>query len=138
MNISVHTIERETMKTNFISEEVKNRLHENLGAFGTFLDYVILYSGITLSIVSYACLIAGIGVPVWTMLVPFLLFPFLKDFAIYFEPIAYIWGLVIVLNGSIETRSVIWFWIFFALWVIRFLFVLICTISFLRYTKNGS
>lgn len=122
------------MKIDFISENLKKDLNASLGSFGSFLYFLIKWVNMLIVVISFVLLCGNVGVPFWTIL-PLWIYPFLHDFSVCVEIPMYVSGLVVVLNGGLETSAIVQFWICFALWLIRFIFLILSIISRFRYNK---
>lgn len=122
------------MKIDFISETLKKDLNANLGSFGSFLYALIKLVNMSIVGISLVLLFGNVGVPIWTIL-PIGIYPFLHDFSVCAEIPMYVSGLVVVLSGGLETSAIVQFWICFAIWLIRFIFLILSIISRFRYNK---
>ena len=117
MLIVSHNKERiRIMKTS----SLKEKLQSVLGGVGIVLFYILVYGAFILTLVP----LLVIDAPAWVIILIGISDLALNMYAVIFEPIVYIWALVIVLNGGVATWLAVLFWIFFVLWLIRFIFAM--------------
>ena len=102
------------------TSSLKEKLQSVLGGFGIVLFYILVYGAFILTLVP----LLVIDAPSWVIILIGISDLALNMYAVIFEPIVYIWALVIVLNGGVANWLAVLFWIFFVLWLVRFIFAM--------------
>lgn len=109
-------LKRERM--NRIKESIKDRILAVLG-IATYSLFMVLWFVLAFLILLPLKII---GAPWWLCFLLLMSSFLLNIYSALFEPIAYIWALVLICRGGYATWITVLFWIVFVIWAIKFLF----------------
>ena len=109
-------LKRERM--NRIKESIKDRILAVLG-IATHSLFMVLWFVLAFLILLPLKII---GAPWWLCFLLLMSSFLLNIYSALFEPIAYIWALVLICRGGYATWITVLFWIVFVIWAIKFLF----------------